>query len=58
MKTFICEGRKLANYLITHGSKLIKEDKQNGKTVFVFENDDIIIKNLEQFEVDINRCLF
>lgn len=61
MKTFCCKGKRLAKYLMEHGSKLIRIDKdQNSKEflIFIFEKDDSIDKNLEQWEKDKKKYLF
>ena len=60
-KTFCCKGKRLANYLIEHGSKIIRIDndqKSKGFLVFIFENDESINKNLEQWEIDRKKYLF
>ncbi|MDD4805111.1 MAG: hypothetical protein PHN69_08290 [Candidatus Pacebacteria bacterium] len=52
---FCCRGKRLANYLIEHGSKIVRIDcdqKAKGFLVFIFEDDDSIKKNLKQWEVD------
>ena len=47
---FVCKSISLANYLIEHKSKLVKIDRDKmstkGYLVFLFENDDILNKNL------------
>lgn len=60
-ETFCCKGKRLANYLIEHGSKLIRIDndqKSKGFLVFIFEKDESINKNLEQWEIDKKKYLF
>lgn len=60
-KTFCCKGKRLANYLISHGSKLIRVDndqKSKGFLVFIFEKDESIERNLEKWELDKNKYLF
>jgi hypothetical protein len=52
---FCCRGKRLANYLIEHGSKIVRIDcdqKNKGFLVFIFENDESIKNNLKQWEVD------
>lgn len=60
-KTFCCKGKRLANYLIEHGSKIIRIDcdqKSRGFLVFIFENDESIDRNLELWEKDKKKYLF
>lgn len=57
-KEFKCKGKRLSDFLIGHGSKLIKKEIVNGSTVYVFEYDNTIDKNIEQFESLKQRCLF
>jgi len=52
---FYCKGKQLADYLIKHGSKLIRIDNGN---IYVFESDDSIDKGLEQWEIDKKKYLF
>ena len=52
---FYCKGKRLADYLIKHGSKLVKVENGN---VYVFEKDETIDINLEKWEIDKKRCLF
>lgn len=52
---FYCKGKQLADYLVLHGSKLLRVE--NG-SVYIFENDKTINDNLEQWEMDKKRCLF
>ena len=55
---FLCKGKPLSDYLIKHGSKLIRTENKDGFFVYVFELDDTIDKNLEQWKIDKKRCLF
>ena len=55
MKEFCCKGKQLAAYLIKHGSKLLRIDNGNR---YIFESDETIIKNLEQWEIDKKKYLF
>ena len=60
-KTFCCKGKRLANYLIEHGSKLIRIDcdqKSKGYLVFIFVKDESIDENLNQWELDKKKYLF
>ena len=52
---FCCRGKRLANYLIEHGSKIVRIDcdqKAKGFLVFIFENDESIEKNLQKWRKD------
>ncbi|MFA6667718.1 MAG: DUF5659 domain-containing protein [Bacilli bacterium] len=58
---FVCKGKRLANYLIEHGSKIIRIDcdqKAKGFLVFLFEQDESIKQNLKQWETDKETYLF
>jgi len=58
---FVCKGKRLANYLIEHGSKIIRIDcdqKAKGFLVFLFEQDESIKQNLKQWEIDKATYLF
>ena len=55
---FICKSKKLADYLVSHGSILICSYRDNGKNVFEFKYDDTIDENLELWETNKSRCLF
>lgn len=57
-KFFYCKGKRLADYLIKHGSIFIGDDKRDGHIVYVFENDSSIDENLNKWEADAKRCLF
>ena len=60
-ETFCCKGKRLANYLIEHGSKLIRIDcdqKSKGYLVFIFVNDESIDENLRLWETDKKKYLF
>ena len=57
-KEFRCNGKRLADYLIKNGSKLIKTEFVNGCKAYVFEYDESIDENLERWEVAKKRCLF
>lgn len=57
-KVFYCKGKRLADYLIKHGSKFIGSDERDGHIVYVFENDSSIDENLDKWEADVKRCLF
>lgn len=57
-KEFYCKGKRLASYLIKNGSKLIKEEFIKGSKNYIFEYDESIDKNLEQWEIVKKRCLF
>lgn len=52
---FVCRGKRLANYLIEHGSSLKKIDTdQNSKgfLVFLFEKDKLLQINLAKWDKD------
>ena len=52
---FCCKGKRLANYLIEHGSKIVRieTDRNNSEyLVFLFQNDDSIRKNLMNWKED------
>lgn len=57
-KLFYCKGKRLADYLIKHGSKFVGDDERDGHIVYVFENDSSIDENLNKWEKDVKRCLF
>ena len=57
-KEFNCKGKRLADYLVKHGSKLIRNGHIQGINVYVFEYDESIDKNIERFEMAKKRCLF
>lgn len=52
---FVCKGKRLANYLIEHGSPVIRIDtdqKSKGFLVFIFEEDELLNKNLQSWTKD------
>lgn len=54
-KTFVCKGKRLANYLIDHGCKLIKIDTDSnarGYLVFIFVVDDSLNSALNSWNQD------
>jgi hypothetical protein len=58
---FVCKGKRLANYLIEHGSKIVRIDcdqKAKGFLVFIFEEDESIKQNLKQWEIEKVTYLF
>ena len=57
-KEFYCNGRQLSDYLIKHGSKLLRTENKNGAVVHVFEYDESIDRNIEQYELDRRKWLF
>ena len=58
-REFRCKGKRLADYLIEYGSKLIRcERDENGDVVFIFENDRTIDYNLNHWAVMSKRCMF
>ena len=55
MSEFSCNGRRLADYLINHGVKLIRIEKGN---TYIFEKDDSIYDKLANYEKDTKKCMF
>lgn len=55
---FYCKGRRLANFLISNGSKIIRIDKEDGVFIFVFEYDGSIDANIKKWEANLKRCYF
>lgn len=52
---FLCKGKRLANYLIEHGSPVVKIDtdkESKGFLVFLFEKNDLLDKNLRSWNKD------
>ena len=52
---FLCKGKRLANYLIEHGSPVVKIDtdkESKGFLVFLFEKNDLLDKNLQSWNKD------
>lgn len=54
MELFYCKGKRLAEYLIKHGSKFIKVEKNK----FIFEKDESVERNLAVYEKDMKKCMF
>lgn len=55
MKLFVCKGKRQANYLLSHGCRLIRIDtdqKSKGFLVFIFEWDMCLNIALEQWKKD------
>lgn len=55
---FNCKGKQLADYLVKNGSTLLRTENKRGAIVHVFEYDDTIDKNIEQWKLDKKRCMF
>lgn len=58
---FCCKSKRLANYLIENGSKIVRIDcdqKAKGFLVFIFVQDETITKNLKQWEAAKTTYLF
>lgn len=55
---FYCKSKRLADYLIKHGSIFVGNDEYEGSIVHVFIKDDSINKNLDKWELDVKKCLF
>lgn len=54
-KTFVCKGKRLANYLLDHSCKLMKIDndsKAKGYLVFIFLRDDKLDSALTSWNED------
>lgn len=52
---FLCKSKRLANYLIEHGSPVIKIDtdkEAKGFLVFLFKKDELLNKNLQSWSKD------
>ena len=47
MSEFSCSGKRLADYLINHGVKLIRIEKGN---TYIFEKDDSIYDKLANYD--------
>ena len=52
---FLCKSKRLANYLIEHGSPVIRIDtdkESKGFLVFLFNKNEQLNKNLEKWRLD------
>lgn len=52
---FVCKSKRLANYLIEKGCQIIRIDtdqKSKGFLVFLFKKNDLLNKNLKDWEID------
>lgn len=52
---FVCKSKRLANYLISNGSILVRIDtdqKSKGFLVFLFEKNELLNENLEKWRID------
>ena len=52
---FVCKGKRLANYLIEHGSPVIRIDtdqQSRGFLVFIFEENELLKHNLKYWTRD------
>ena len=52
---FVCKGKRLANYLIEHGSPVarIDTDRQSkGFLIFLFEENELLQNNLQSWSKD------
>lgn len=56
--TILCRGKRLSDYLINHGSKLIDSYDLNGSIVFEFKLDETIERNLKLWESNKKKWLF
>lgn len=55
---FTCKGKKLADYLVGHGAALLRTERNNGTTLFVFENNGAIDELINKWESDKKKWLF
>lgn len=58
MKEFSCKGNRLADYLMANGSRLLRVDCVKGVSIFVFEYDDSIDRNIDEWESFQKRAFF
>lgn len=61
MNTFCCKGKRLANYLIEHGCKIVRIDndqKSKGFLVFIFEKNKCLQDSLQNWKLDKDKYLF
>ena len=52
---FVCKGKRLAHYLIEHGSPVIRIDtdhQSKGFLVFIFEENELLKNNLKSWTKD------
>lgn len=57
---FVCKSKRLANYLIENGNPVMRIDtdqKAKGFLVFLFEKNELLNRNLENWENDKNTYL-
>lgn len=60
-KLFCCKGKRLANYLLEHGCKMIRIDcdqKSKGFLVFIFEDSQLLSDALKSWDEDKKTYLF
>lgn len=57
-KFFYCKSKRLANYLIKHGSVFIETGEYKGYFAYIFVDDDSINANLDKWKADMKKCLF
>lgn len=58
---FCCKGKRLANYLISNGCKIIRIDndqRADGYLVFIFVLDEVLKESLEKWKTDRTTYLF
>lgn len=54
-RTFVCKGKRLANYLIEHGCRILRIDcdsNAKGFLVFIFEKDGNLDSALTSWNED------
>ena len=60
-KVICCKGKRLANYLLDHGCKIIRIDcdqKSKQFLVFIFKKDKYLLDSLESWKKDKGTYLF
>lgn len=58
---FVCKSKRLANYLIEHGSEIKRIDcdkNSKGFLVFLFKKNELLNINLSNWEKDCKTYLF
>ena len=55
---FRCKSKSIANYFVVNGSRLLREEFENGEIVFIFKYDETIDANLASWQFMLNRCMF
>lgn len=55
---FECESKQIADYLVKHGSKMLDIEMRDGGNVYIFEHDEALDKNIEEWEKNFNNSMF